>query len=73
MWEVCVLAGQLLVLQESSAVGWMTGESSINFWQGKVFCHLRSIQTTSEASLASNSVHTLGKVAGPGRGPRISF
>jgi hypothetical protein len=73
MREVRVLVGQLLSLQESSAVGWMTWESSINFWQGKVFCHLESIQTTSEASLAPHSVHTQGKVAGPGRGPHISF
>ena len=73
MWEVHVLVGQLLALQESSAVGWMTWESYINFWQGKVFCYLQSIQTTSEGSLASYSVHTQGKVAGPGRGPHIAY
>jgi hypothetical protein len=35
MWEAPVLVGQLLALQEGSAVGWMTKESSISFRQGK--------------------------------------
>jgi hypothetical protein len=30
MWAAAVLVGQLLALQEGSAVGWMTKESSIN-------------------------------------------
>jgi hypothetical protein len=30
MWEAPVLAGQLLALQEGSAMGWMTKELSIN-------------------------------------------
>jgi hypothetical protein len=46
MWESYVF-GQLLTLQEGSALSWMTKESSINFWQGKVFSHLPSIQATS--------------------------
>jgi hypothetical protein len=50
MWEAAELVGQLLALQEGSAVGWMTKESSITFWQGKVFSHLQRIQTTSETS-----------------------
>jgi hypothetical protein len=37
MWEASVLLGQLLALQEGSAVGWMTKESSISFWEGKSF------------------------------------
>jgi hypothetical protein len=36
IWEASVLVGQLLALQESNAVGWMTKESSNNFRQGKV-------------------------------------
>jgi hypothetical protein len=35
MWEGSVLVGQLLALPEGSAVGWMTKEISINFWQKK--------------------------------------
>jgi hypothetical protein len=35
MWEACVLVVQLFALQEGSAVGCMTKESSIIFWQGK--------------------------------------
>jgi hypothetical protein len=31
MWGTSVLVGQLLALQEGSAVGWMTKESSISF------------------------------------------
>jgi hypothetical protein len=31
--EVSVLVEELLALQEVSSVGWMTKESSINFWQ----------------------------------------
>jgi hypothetical protein len=37
MWEASVLVGQLLALQESNAVDWMTKESSINFRQVKSF------------------------------------
>jgi hypothetical protein len=36
MWEDFVLVGQLLAVQAYSAVGWMTKESSISFWQGGV-------------------------------------
>jgi hypothetical protein len=68
MWESSVLAGHLLALQESSAVGLMTKESSINFWQGIVLCNLQSTQTTAEAS----PVHSQGKPAGPGNKPPIS-
>jgi hypothetical protein len=67
MWEASILAGHLLALQEGSAVGLMTKESSINFWQGIVVCYLQSIQTTSETS----PVHSLGKAAGPGNKPLI--
>jgi hypothetical protein len=31
MWEVSLLVGQLLAVQEGNAVIWMTKESSINF------------------------------------------
>jgi hypothetical protein len=34
--EVAVLVGQLLILQKSSAVGWMAKESSIKLRWGKV-------------------------------------
>jgi hypothetical protein len=37
MWEASVLVGQLLLLQEGSAVGWMSKESPINCRQGKSF------------------------------------
>jgi hypothetical protein len=37
MCEAAVLVRQLLALQEGSAVGWMTKESSINVRQGKRF------------------------------------
>jgi hypothetical protein len=37
MWEASVLVGQLLALQEGSALAWMAKESSINFRQGKSF------------------------------------
>jgi len=33
MWEGSVLVGRLLALQEGSAMGWLTKEISINFWQ----------------------------------------
>jgi len=56
MWEASVLVGQLLALQEGIAVGWMTKESSISFWQGRVFCHLQSIQTISDSRPISYSV-----------------
>jgi hypothetical protein len=55
-WKISVIGGQLLALQEGCAVGWMTKESSIISGRGKVFCHLQSIQTTSEDSPASYSV-----------------
>jgi len=42
MWEASVLVGQLLAIQAYSAVGWMTKESSISFWQGAVFFRLQS-------------------------------
>jgi hypothetical protein len=42
MWESSALAGHLLALQERSAVGLMTKESSIRFWQGIVLCNLQS-------------------------------
>jgi hypothetical protein len=35
MWKSTVV-GNLFVLHEGSVVGWMTKESSINYWQGKV-------------------------------------
>jgi hypothetical protein len=72
MWEALVLDGQVLALQEGSAVGWMAKESFISFWQGKVFSHRQSIQTTSEASPLSYSVCTEHKMAGPGNKPLIS-
>jgi len=65
IWEASVLVGQLLALQEGSALGWMAKESSISFWQGKSLSHLQGIQTTSKASLASYSVHAQGKATGP--------
>jgi hypothetical protein len=37
MWEASVFVEGLLCLQEVSALGWMTKESSINFWEGKNF------------------------------------
>jgi hypothetical protein len=37
IWEASVFVGQLLALQEGSAVGWMTKESSISLRQGKSF------------------------------------
>jgi hypothetical protein len=70
--EVSALVWQLVALQEGSAVGWMTKESSISFWKGKVFFHLRCIQTTFEASSASYSVHTQGIATGTGSKPLIS-
>jgi hypothetical protein len=64
MWEACAVVVQLLALQEGSAVGWITKESPINLWQGRVFCHLQSIQTTSEARAAFHSGQTQGKGLG---------
>ena len=52
MWHTSVLVGHMLALQEGNAVGCMTKESYISVRQGEVFCHLQSIQTTSEASPA---------------------
>jgi len=63
--EGSVLVGQLLALQGGSAIGWMTKEISINFWQKKVFCHLQGIQTKSEATPAASSFHAQGKMSGP--------
>lgn len=54
-----VLVWQLLALQEGIALVWVTKESSISFWQGKVFCHLKIIQTTSEARSISFSVRSV--------------
>jgi len=65
MLEDSVLVGQLRVLQEDSAVSWMTDESSISLWLGKVFCHLQRFQM-SEASPASNLVRTEVRAAGQG-------
>jgi len=48
IWETSVFVGQLLALQEGSAVGWMTMESLINFCQGKGLSCLQIIQTTSK-------------------------
>jgi hypothetical protein len=42
MCDASVLVGQLLALQEGSAVGWMTKESSIKFW------HVRSFLSSSK-------------------------
>jgi len=53
--------------------GLLAKESSIHIWQGKVLSHLQTIHTTSEASLASCSFHTRGKVAVPGSKPIISI
>jgi hypothetical protein len=50
MWKASVPVGQLLVLQEGGAVGWMMKELSITFWQGRAFSRLQSIQTNSRAS-----------------------
>ena len=61
MWDASVLVGQLLVLHEDSAMGWMTKELFINFSQGRVFSYLQDIHTTSEASPDSYSVHTQSK------------
>jgi hypothetical protein len=37
LWEASVLVGQLLALQEDSAVGWVTKELSVSFRQVKSF------------------------------------
>jgi len=42
MWEASVMVGQLLAVQAYSAVGWMTKESSISFWQEGVFFRFQS-------------------------------
>jgi len=60
MWDASVL----VAVQEGSAVGWMTKESSVSFWQGKALSHLQGIQATCQASLASYSVHAQGKATG---------
>jgi hypothetical protein len=71
MWK-SIVVGKLFVLHEGSVVGWMTKESSINYWQGKVISHLQSILTTSEASSDSYSLCIQGKVDGPGSKSLIS-
>jgi hypothetical protein len=53
--------------------GLLTKESSIHFWQGKVLSHLQRSHTTSEASLASCSVCTQGKLSVPGSTSLISI
>jgi hypothetical protein len=73
MWQASPLVGQLLALQESSAVVWMTKESSINFREGKTSSYLQSTRATSEASPASYSVHAEGKVAEAVSTPHISL
>jgi hypothetical protein len=53
MLKASVLVGQLLALQEGSAVGWMIKESSSFSGRSEDFSHIYSIQTTSEASRTS--------------------
>ena len=72
MWEAFVLVGQLLAVHEGSSGGWITKEPFLCFWQQNIFCHLQSMHTTSEASLASWSVRAKGKAARPGSDPLIS-
>jgi hypothetical protein len=72
MWKFTVLV-QLCALEGGRAVGWMINISSINFWQWKIFSHLESIQTVSEASPASYSFFSQGKVAGPVSNPLITI
>jgi hypothetical protein len=61
--------GQLPALQKDSAVHWMTKESSINLWLGKV--HLQRFQI-SEATPASYLVPTAVKAAGQGSKSTLS-
>ena len=55
MRDAAVLVGQLPVLQEGRFVKWMLRGLSINLWQGKVYCHLQSIETSTKGSLSSCS------------------
>ena len=68
MWKRTVL-GQPSALQEGSAVGWVTKELSISFWQGNFSLFYKASRQTLEANPASYSVHTQAKVAGPGSKP----
>jgi hypothetical protein len=63
MWEAYVLVGQLLALQEGSAVGWIIKESSINFCQAKAFSHLQNIQTAHTSIQFTLRVEQLGQEA----------
>jgi hypothetical protein len=62
MWEASVLFRQLPAWQEGSALGWMTKESLIYFWEGKVSSHLLRIQTTSKVSPALPPIQTALRV-----------
>jgi hypothetical protein len=68
MWEASLPVGQLLVVQEDSAVGWMTKESSINFWQGKSFLSFSELPGHPVSCL----VCAQSKLAGPGSKSLIS-
>jgi hypothetical protein len=74
MWEASILVGQLLALQEGSAVGWMTKELPNNFRQGSSL--LSSLKhpdnLRDQSSTASYSLHAEGKVGGPGSKPLTS-
>jgi len=72
IWEAFVLVGWLLAVQEGSSGGWITKEPFLCFWQQNIFCHLQSMHTSSEASLAYCSVHAQGKAARSGSDPLIS-
>jgi hypothetical protein len=63
-WEAPVL----IAVQEGNAVGWMTKESSINFWQEKGFLSSSKLP----GHPASCSVCAQGKLTGPGSKPLIS-
>jgi hypothetical protein len=58
MWEASLLVRELLALQEGNALGWLSKESLSISGRGRVFSHLHNIQTNSEASPASYSVHS---------------
>jgi hypothetical protein len=72
IWETPVLVGQLLALQEGSAVGWMTMESLINFCQEKCFSCLQIIQTTSKVIPTLPPI-AQGKAARSGSQPLFSI
>jgi hypothetical protein len=63
MWEGYVLVGQLLALQDGSAVGWIIKQSSINFWQAKAFSHLQNIQTAHTPIHSTLRVEQVGQEA----------